>query len=147
MVSGAPVITLTFGPLSADRDILSETWDVLLGIVSDFSVRVGERTLVYEQMFPVVELAASLKAWLNDVERGVVREFAFESLESADGVLLSFSPQDEGWKLRSTLQEYEERGIFSVIEVRAAASRFIDDLRRQAAAELGLRLDDYFERR
>jgi hypothetical protein len=129
---------LVFGPLRADRPALESRWDVLLGVVADLSIVVEERRLLHEEMFPIVELAASFRRWLDDLDRGSVRDFSYESMESAEGPLIQFLRQDAGWRVRSPLQEFEEIRSFTTDEVRDAALQFVEDVQRAAAVQLNL---------
>lgn len=135
---------LVFGRLRADRPALESRWDVLLGIVADFSILVGGRRLLHEKMFPVVELAASLKRWLDDLDRGATGDFSYESMESAEGPLLQFLRRDAGWNVRSALQEYEEEQVLTTDEIRNAASQFVEDVLRATALQLNLEVGRWF---
>jgi len=111
---------------------------VLLGVVADFSVVVGERRLLHEEMFPVVELAAALMRWLGDLDRGIATDFSYESMESAEGPLLQFLRHDAGWIVRSPLQDTEQGCALTTGEVRRAAHQFVEGVQRSAAAQLSL---------
>lgn len=132
------VISLALGPLRLERPRVTTRWDVLLGVVADFSLHVGARRLIYEESFPVVELVVALQGWLRDLRHGLVRSFSYESMESADGSLLDFVREGPGWAVRSRLQEYEEGRVLTTDELRGAAERFVKDVERAAASELGL---------
>jgi hypothetical protein len=111
---------------------------VLLGVVANLSIVVGQRCLLREEMFPVVELAAALRRWLDDLDRGSVRDFSYESMESAEGPLIQFLRQDAGWRVCSPLQEFEEIRLFTTDDVRDAARQFVEDVQRAAAVQLNL---------
>lgn len=132
---------LLIGPLQLDRPAIEDRWDVLLGVVADFSVNSGERRLLHEEMFPVVELSVALGRWLDELDTGVINDFSFESLESAAGPLLQFVRKDDAWTIHSPLQEFEDEHTFTTEQVRGAAHEFIEDVRRAAAAQLNLELD------
>jgi hypothetical protein len=127
-----------FGTLRTDRPALESRWDVLLGVVADFSIVIGERLLLHEEMFPILELAMALKRWNDDHDGGVIRDFSYESMESAEGPLLQFLRKDNGWNVRSPHQEFEEERLFTTDEIRDATHQFVEDVQRAAAAQLGL---------
>jgi hypothetical protein len=131
---------LISGRLRVDRPALNSRWDVLLGVVADFSIAVGERCLLHEEMFPVVELAVSLKGWIDDLEKGAVHDFWYESMESTEGPLLQFMKWDSGWKVRSPLQDFELEDVLTTEDLCAAACQFVEGIQQEAAAQLGLDL-------
>jgi len=134
---------LIFGPLRVDRPALESRWDVLLGVVAELSIFIGSRCLLREEMFPVVELAESLARWLSDLDRGVVADFSYESMESAEGPLLQFVRCDAGWTVRSPLQEYQHEQVLMTESVCNAARRFVEEVQRSAAAQLNLEVGQW----
>jgi hypothetical protein len=141
MVSGA-TMRLTIGKLSTDRPTLKSWWDVLLGVVADFSVEIRGRRLMHETMFPVVELAAALKRWITDLDSGSDHEFSYESME-AEGPLLQFVQHNSGWKVQSPLQTFSFEHVLTVEEIETAAKRFIEEVRRATRSELKLDVDQW----
>jgi hypothetical protein len=132
---------IIFDALRLDRPALKSRWDVLLGVVADFSIVIGERLLLHEEMFPILELARALKHWSDDCDGGVIRDFSYQSMESAEGPLLEFVQRDNGWSVRSPHLEYSEERVLTFDEVRDAARQFVEDAQRAAATQLGLEVD------
>lgn len=139
-------ITFVIGPLALDRPAVQARLDVLLGVVADFVILLEGRRWLREEMFPVLELVASLIPWLDDVDRGAVRDFSYESLEAAEGPLIEFLRHGVGWRVRSPWQAFEEERVLATEEVRDAARQLVDDVRRAAASTLNLDVDRWIAR-
>lgn len=109
---------------------------MLLGIVGTFTITIEDRCLLEEEMFPVVELAATLRRWIKALDGGSATDLWYESMESAEGPLLCFLQKGGGWILHSSLQNYEESRVFTDEEVRGAADHFVADVLREARRQL-----------
>jgi len=142
MVPGAMMLKLLAENLRADRPALATKWDLLLGIVAEFSIVVDERHLYYEEEFPVVEFSARLSDWLRSLGKGSARsDFVFESMESEEPCLISFRCASGGWRLSSKFQRYDEKRVFSCREVVEASDDFIRFVRTETRRQLGVDIE------
>jgi hypothetical protein len=99
-------------------------YDVLLGAVATFEIRVVDRILYREVMFPIAELARALKRW-SDVAMLLREPFEFSSLESDESGLVWIRPEKSGWRVGSVEQEFAEISVWSDAEVRAVIDDFV----------------------
>jgi hypothetical protein len=142
MVPGALMLKLLVENLRTDRAVLATRWDLLLGIVAEFSVLVDERHFYYEDEFPVVEFAARLSEWLARVGEATGKpDFAFESMESEEPCLVSFRRASDGWRLSSRFQRYEEERVFSCEEVIEASKDFIAFVAAETRRQIGVDIE------
>lgn len=125
-----------FEHLRCDRPVFATRWDLLLGIVAEFSIVIDERHLYYEEEFPVVEFAAQLHEWLRKLGEGQKQDFVYQSMESEESCLIKFSRAPDGWHLGSPLQRYHEPGAFDCHDVIERSREFI----RLLASEIKTRL-------
>jgi hypothetical protein len=98
-------ITLRFEQLHRERPVRRDRDEVLLGLVADFSITIGDRLLYREVDFPVVELAAGLLRWLDQRPKPG-DDFEWESMETAEPGCVWIRSAGEGWRIGSIHQEY-----------------------------------------
>lgn len=114
-----------------------EDWQLLLGVVADFSIRLDGKTFYEELDFTVVEFAASAMKWLR---KG--GDFEFTSMESELSPLLAFYRRADG-----NLMPYAADASFATdgfIESGAlikGLTQFIELLKEPVQGELGIRID------
>jgi hypothetical protein len=119
---------------------------VLLGLVADFSITVGDRLLYREVDFPVIELAAGLLRWLDQrPEPG--DDFEWESMETEEPGWVWVRSAGDGWHIGSIHQEYPEPRSFSMTELRWAIADFVSRLSMKALEEQGIDLAPYLRDR
>lgn len=118
-----------------------ENWQLLLGIVADFSIRLDGKIFYEEFDFTVVEFAASAKKWLR---KG--GDLEFTSMESEFEPLLAFYRRPDG-----NLMPYSAHASFATdCFVESAAlmkvlAQFIELLKKSVQDELGIRIDQVFD--
>jgi hypothetical protein len=139
-------ITLRFEQLHRERPALRDRYDVLLGLVADFSITIGDRLLYREVDFPVVELAAGLLRWLEQrPEPG--DDFEWESMETEEPGWVWVRSVGDGWRIGSIHQEYPELRSFSMTELQWAITDFVSRLSATALEEQRVDLAPYLRSR
>jgi hypothetical protein len=123
-----------------ERDPLRGPYDVLLGVVADLQLIVGDRLLYEESMMPVVELALSLRKWLHHGFKQRLR-FSYDSIESDERGLLWIEPSGSGWRVGALEQEYLEMTAWGDDQIAEAFGQLIDEVDLWIAAHLSLDLD------
>lgn len=106
---------------------IEEDWQVFVHIESDFSLRIGERTLYQEIHFNVAEFALSVSQWLKK-SKLTRRDYIFESMDTDEVGLLWFKRDGSKWQIGSVHQLYEENSAFDFDEIEKALNRFIEEL-------------------
>jgi hypothetical protein len=121
-------------------------YDVLCGLVADFSIVVSGRLLYQENPLPVVELAAALLRWLDQApEPG--EDFEWDSMDTEEPGWVWFRSCSQGWRVGSLHQEYPELREFSLAELRQAITEFVTRLTTAARHEQGIDLAPYLGHR
>lgn len=114
-----------------------ENWQLLLGIVADFSIRINGQTFYEEFEFTVVEFAASAMKWLRNSG-----DFEFTSMESESSPLLAFYRRSDGNFMPYAADASSATDF--VLESRALKKgliEFIELLKKSVQEELGIRLN------
>lgn len=137
MSSGEAVITMRFSGLEAQATDFDDPSSVLLGVVANFEILIGERLLFAEADFPVLEFARSAHIWLSDEDHGT-SNFEYDSAESAESGLVWFRREGSGWRVGSLFQEYPATRTFSLDEIEQTVERFIQNLTQECRSHLGL---------
>ncbi len=137
------MIQLDFRDMHLDGDRPRDAFGILLGVNATFTVLAGELQLLVEEEFPIVELAAQLKHW---VDCGGDAPFEYESLEAED-ILLWFKPESAGWLIGSDWQNEPSEHLFRLDDFKSAAGSYIDRVKRQVKAELDLDVTKAFNLR
>lgn len=124
--------------LHAERDLRTR-WDVLLGIVADFSISVDQTTVYSEQEFCVVELWTHLVRWLaHGVDPG--EDFVYTSMESeVEGILRFLWQAPEGkWQITSSHEVVADAPLLATDEIRDASVQFVLELRDSLLGKVDL---------
>ncbi len=117
------------------------SYDLLLGVIATFEVRVGDRLLYREEMFPIVELCVALRQWRRDsLPRR--QAFVFQSLESDEAGLVWIRPDDGGWRVGSIHQEYPELRRWSDDEIGRSLNDFVRSVDDWLSENTGSSVDD-----
>lgn len=103
-----------------------EDWQIELGIVGDFFIRVDGKTLYQESGFCLVEFAVSVSKWLSLGDG--VQDFTYTSIESDEAGLVWIKQYGDKWKLGSVHQEYNELCLFKLDQIRLAVQTYIKNL-------------------
>lgn len=123
-----------------DRKLINGKWPFENGsIKGDFQIYVDGKIYFDESSMKVVELATELGKWLDLARHGVMREFAYVSLDHNE-VILQFVMQQDGIRLSSPIQNVELQKPFEVVDVIDAVTKFLAVLNKK------LHEMDYFEK-
>lgn len=131
---------LIFGPLRLDPPLqTSSPLDVLASVVSEFEVWAGERVLLREDSFPIVELAGALQRWSREppVHR---RNFEFDSMDFDEPGAYWIRREGSGWRVGSLPQEFPDATVRSLDVIDVSIRDLVNRLEVAARAELGLDL-------
>jgi hypothetical protein len=119
---------LVFSNLHFDGEIRSRS-DVLLRVVGDFAVLIGERRLYQEVEFCLVEFAITLARWLAAATDDGP-DFVYTSMESEIEGLVRFTRVAHGaWRISAAHEQYDEVRQLTTEQVKAAARTYIHGLR------------------
>lgn len=96
----------------SDKPINLEKLDIfaLLKQEVDFRIMINEKLFFREPLFPILEFLSQINPWISEEKK---IDFAYNSIETEENPLLSFSYINEGWKIRSPWQQFESDAIFS----------------------------------
>jgi hypothetical protein len=135
------VISFSIGQPHFESQNLSkrDSVEVLLGVVAEIRVVVGGSDVLRSEGFPIVELAAHLNGWLASTASG---PFRFESMD-AEGDLLWLRERDGRWHMGSDWHPENSQGT-ELAEFKSFAQRYVDDVRNQVNAVLGIDVSKAF---
>ncbi len=121
---------LEFSNLHVDGEIRSRS-DVLLQIVGDFALWVGDRLIYREVEFCLMEFAGALASWLA-MATDVGPDFVYTSLESETVGLVRFTRLNPGmWRVSAADQDQPAEDSVTTSELKSAGITFIRELRAQ----------------
>lgn len=129
-------LTFEFERLSLDPAYLDRR-EVLLDVIGDFRIRVGNVVIFDQPLFPVVEFATALAQW-RAVKMLTRSPFEYVSAEAEESPLIEFVPIDGGWSVQSPWLERPYTWPIARSDLADATSRFVADVR---AALLYLQID------
>ena len=122
---------------TTDATNLKEPQQLLLGIIGNFAVRVGEKPLYQEAEFCLVEFAMQITKWLSEVTI-TNEDFVYTSLESEEVGLVWIKRSGAAWRIGSIHQEYEEYKEFSLEEISNAVEEYRARLSEELFRKLGI---------
>jgi hypothetical protein len=103
-----------------------ESWQIELGIVGDFVIRVNDKILYKEVGFCLVEFAVQISRWLKKDQLN--KDFIYVTAESEEIGIVWIKYCENKWRVGSVHQEYEELSLFESEEIRRALQKYIEDL-------------------
>lgn len=128
---------LEFSNVHFDGEIRTK-WDVLLRIVGDFSLWIGDRVVYREVEFCVVEFALALGSWLT-VATDLGPNFVYTSLESETEGLVKFTRLKPGtWRVSAANQDQEPVDMLTTVELKHATVAYIRDIRAHLLPKLDI---------
>jgi hypothetical protein len=102
------MLALEFDQPTFERDAICADYDLEIGVVATFSIRISKQVIYDEVMFPVVELRVALDRWVRGGPDG--SDFELVSMESDEAGLVWLRRQPSGsWRVGSIHQN--ERGL------------------------------------
>lgn len=135
------MIDINFTIRRVEVSDISATYQLLLAVTGDFSVRVGDKMLYFEQELPLVEFAVQAARWLRRGPR-VEDDFIYESMEAQEPGLIWVRHSERGWKIGAIHQSYEERSQFSWEEIADALATYVQTLQRDLSVLHGLDIEE-----
>jgi hypothetical protein len=136
-------LALTFTAPRITRSAVRDKYDLLLGVEATLGLKVHDRLLYTEPLFPIVELRMALAAWLPPG----VADFEFISMESDEPGLVWFRRQSSGnWRAGSIHQDDISFDELSGADVLEACKEFVTAVDVWVLRHLGLDVDDVLAR-
>lgn len=132
---------LLFGSPDLEGGVVRSRYDLLLGVVADFEIRINDQLLYREAMMPIVELAIALTDWLQAGLRASA-DFEFKSLEADESGAVWFRRIEGGWRIGSLYQEYPEMNTWTDEAVCEAIGEFVDRVEAWLQTTLEKGIDD-----
>lgn len=112
--------------------------DYLIAFDADLRVVVGDETVYAEPGFPVVELARSLRSWLESPGDG---DFEFDSMSIEEVGSVAFRRTAAGWTFSSVFEPGASRTLADWAEVEQGCRRMVSRVEADLVA-LGLDPDE-----
>jgi hypothetical protein len=133
-------VTFSFRDVELERPITGRDYDLLLGVVATFEIRVDGRLLFSEVLFPIVELCVAMKRW-SAAAMASSEAFEFESMDSDEVGLVWFRPEGDGWRVGTLNQEYPEARVWTTPEVREMVEEFVEEVEDWLTRNVGVSLE------
>ncbi|WP_052666259.1 hypothetical protein [Nitriliruptor alkaliphilus] len=140
------MIALRFSDLRSECLAPDHPADVFIGVTADLEL-VTDAGLIYsEPEFPVVELAAEIRGWL---EGGATtgQDFEFDSMETPEPGWIWIRRVEGGWRVGSVHQHKADPEARDFEEVRTAIRAFLAGLAHELRDRWGIDLDRYTKSR
>lgn len=122
-------ISFNFEISNADIPNLTQYWQIVSGVVGDFSITVHDKVLYKEKEFCLVEFAVQATQWLKDAAY-TGADFSYTSMESENEGLIRIKKDNQGWSVSALYQEYQEANSFSFAEISKAINDYVCNLER-----------------
>lgn len=119
-------LRMTYADLRFD-DLRGELLsDYLIALDAHLVVVDDDQVLIDEPSFPVVELARSLSAWLENECRG---SYWFDSMSYEELGAVHLTETPDGWTIGSTLSPGSESGVYEWGAIEQCVRAFIDHVK------------------
>lgn len=134
-------VDLGHGPISTE-DLAGDTLtDYLVNIEADLILSDDGIVLYHEPLFPVLELAVHLNAWLSSSSGA---DFEFTSMSFEESGVVSIRHVPAGWLFGSCFAPLASVRVVGTREMRATCRRFLSSIRREVGL-LGFQVDEIFD--
>lgn len=135
------MLSLDFDHARFERDSVRADYDLEIGVTANLSLRVAEKVIYQELMFPIVELRVALDRW---VQQGPdTSDFEFVSMESDETGLVWLRRQPSGsWRAGSVHQDTPAVEEFDWGQIATAIERYKAHVDQWLEANLDVRVSD-----
>lgn len=135
------MLSLDFECATFERENVRADYDLEIGVTATLSLRVAERIIYQEVLFPIVELRIALDRWYR---RGAdTSDFEFVSMESDEAGLVWLRRQPSGcWRAGAVHQDAPGLEEFDWNQVVAAIERYVAQVDQWVETTLNVRVTD-----
>lgn len=135
------MLSLDFDQARFERNSVRADYDLEIGVTATLSLRVAEKVIYQELMFPIVELRVALDRWAR--QGPDTSDFEFVSLESDEAGLVWLRRQPSGsWRAGSIHQDTPAMKEFDWRQITTAIERYMADVDQWVEANLDVRVSD-----
>jgi len=136
-VPNKSIVALKFERLRVEGSLSAppEVHELLLYLVADIQLQWRSQRIYKEVSFPLVELAEAFLKWKVTHRPG--QDFNFYSMESADGPLIYFRHDGDGYIVGSVFQELSCSESVSANEIDVMMAEFCNAVRAQTVELVG----------
>lgn len=102
-------------------------------------ILINTNSFFKEEDLLLLELAISLRKWLEDVNKNNIRDFYYESMDYEEQPILEFVQiTNEHWNVGSVWQEFENKDYLDLDELFNAAKTYIEKLADELKSKFNL---------
>jgi hypothetical protein len=130
------MISLEFTGMRLDPTGSVREDELIAGVFADFRISNGPDVYLVEPSVPVLELARALLRWGNQVARGLVQDFEFDSIFDEDIGLVWIRRMNESWSVGSSLKSAPAMTGLTLPEVNTCVGRFVDEVIETGSKDL-----------
>ena len=106
---------------------------------------IGDRLFFCENHILLLELAIFFSNWLENIERGIIINFYYESMDYEDrSILKFFNLKHNRWHLYSVWQEFSYTETIDLKELKRAVEKYVFDLKRDLEINHNLAVENLF---
>ena len=109
------------------------------------AIFINNRLFFCENHILLLELAIFLNKWLKNINRDLIIEFYYESMNYEDQPILKFyNLKHNKWHLYSVWQEFSYTETINLIELKRAVEKYVFDLKRDLKINHNLAVENLF---
>ena len=109
------------------------------------AIFINNRLVFCENHILLLELAIFFSNWLENIERGIIIDFYYESMDYEDRPILKFyNLKHNKWHLYSVWQEFSYTETINLKELKRAVEKYVFDLKRDLEINHNLAVENLF---
>lgn len=109
------------------------------------AIFINNRLFLCENHILLLELAIFFSNWLENIERGIIIDFYYESMDYEDRSILKFNNlKHNKWYLYSVWQEFSYTETINLKELKRAVEKYVFDLKRDLEINHNLAVENLF---
>ena len=104
---------------------------IAVDLEGDLLIFINERIFFNEECILLVELAKHLHRWMQKIERNLITDFYYESMDYEDKPILHFVNKETYWQIHSVWKQFFSEDKLSTEDILYSARQYINDLKHE----------------
>lgn len=135
--------------LNSDKEIdnsliYTNNRKLLADIEGELSIVINNRMFFQEKYVLLLEFGVILSNWLEDIDKGNVQSFIYNTMDYSESPLIEFNIQENSlWKIQSPWGQFQVHETFSLYELTNCSRLFLIEFGNTLKKAFNIDIADY----
>lgn len=119
---------------------------LLADIEGSLNIRINGNDFFQENYILLLEFAVAISRWLENFEKGIIQEFAYESMDYSEGTIIQFNQKNERiWAVTSIWGNDNIAKEICIQDLISSLKGFLADFQKDIYYEFSISLTNFLE--